>query len=491
MMTRSIFFLALLLSYSASAWAQSSQPNIILMMSDDQGWGDTGYNGHPYLKTPHLDEMAKKGVTFTRFYSANAMCSPTRASVYLGRHPYRTGITFAMKGKLEPEEITLTSVLKKEGYTTGHFGKWHMGTLSKKKPDQRRWGAFEEDPERYYCPPWERDVDVSFVTESKVPTWDPMVDPGPVTPAESKGASPSSGNIEDPGLNPGESGEDTTGQYYGNEYFTGPDEIETENLDGDDSRVIMDRVIPFIEQAVQKSQPFLAVVWFHTPHSPVVGGPDHKAMYADRPEHEQHYYASLTAMDEQIGRLRAKLKTLEVSDNTMLWFCSDNGPARQGSPRHVGRTNGLSGFKLSIQEGGIRVPGLLVWPGKYPNHQTITTPCVTTDYFPTILAALNIPLPDDRPYDGINLWPLIDNPTWTRSKPIGFIHNGKVWMDYKYKIISKNDDAFRLYDIIADSAETTNLAKKLPKVYEHMIAKFESWHSGVIADLERVENIAD
>ena len=121
----------------------------------------------------------------------------------------------------------------------------------------------------------------------------------------------------------------------------------------------------------------------------------------------------------------------------------------------------------------------------------MTTACVTTDYFPTILAALNIPLPNDRPYDGVNLWPLIDNPTWTRRKPIGFLHNGKAWMDYKYKIISKNQEAFRLYDIIADPAETNNLAKKLPEVYERMIAEFKPWHAGVMADLERVENRAD
>jgi len=132
------------------------KPNIILCMADDQGWGDVGYNGHPVLKTPHLDQMSREGVTFNRFYSAAAMCSPTRGSVYTGRNPYRYGITFAMKGMLEPTEIPITSALKKAGYTTGHFGKWHLGTLSREKGDQNRWGAFSEAPERYYCPPCSR-----------------------------------------------------------------------------------------------------------------------------------------------------------------------------------------------------------------------------------------------------------------------------------------------------------------------------------------------
>ncbi|MGB0745246.1 MAG: sulfatase-like hydrolase/transferase, partial [Opitutales bacterium] len=312
------------LTLMASAASSAERPNIILIMTDDQGWGDVGYNGHPHLKTPHLDQMSEEGVTFTRFYSAAAMCSPTRASCYTGRHPYRMGITFAMKGMLEPTEIPITTVLKEAGYTTGHFGKWHMGTLSKKMGDQTRWGAFAKNPERYFCPPWERDVDVSFVTESKVPTWDPLLRP------PRKNAKTETVHEEKP---------------FGNDYFVGPGETVTENMRGDDSRVIMDRALPFIEGAVKAEQPFLAVIWFHTPHSPVVGGPDYLKMYAEHPVDTQHYYACLTAMDEQVGRLRKSLQQLGVEKNTMVWFCSDNGPARQGSPRHVGSNGGLSGYK--------------------------------------------------------------------------------------------------------------------------------------------------
>ena len=447
----------------------SKRPNIILCMTDDQGWGDTGYNGHPILKTPSLDQMAQEGVTFTRFYSAAAMCSPTRGSVYTGRNPYRYGITFAMKGRLEDREITLTQVLKQNGYTTGHFGKWHLGTLSRKSGDQKRWGAFQERPERYFCPPWLRHVDRCFVTESKVPTWNPLLDPGRIK----KKSAPSTPASTKP---------------YGNDYFTGPGKVETENTTGDDSRVLMDRALPFIRSAVKKEQPFLAVIWFHTPHSPVVGGPQYLARYEEQPEHARHYYACLTAMDDQMGRLRRELRKMKVSSNTMLWFCSDNGPARQGSPRHVGSTGGLSGFKLSLREGGIRVPGLLVWPDQITKPKTISAPCVTSDYFPTILDYLGIPLPSDRTYDGISLRPLLSGKRNSRKRAIGFLNkNGgeTAWMEDQYKLVTSGKKT-ALFDIPADPGEQRDLSNALPDQVARLQAASSTWRRGVLTELESV-----
>ncbi|MCZ6674215.1 MAG: sulfatase-like hydrolase/transferase [Verrucomicrobia bacterium] len=470
----SLSFLALLIgTIDLLAQTNSSRPNIILMMADDLGWGDTGYNGHPYLNTPNLDRMSAEGVTFTRFYSAAAMCSPTRGSCYTGRNPYRFGITYAMKGRLEATEIPISTVVKKAGYTTGHFGKWHLGTLSREKGDQSRWGFFEEDPVRYYCPPWERDVDVCFVTESKVPTWDPLIHPGPITDKEKADIKV----IE------------AKGTEYGNDYFVGEGQQETENTNGDDSRVIMDRALPFIQNAVRKDTPFFAVIWFHTPHSPVVGGVKYRAMYKNHPEDTQHYYACVTAMDEQVGRLRAELTKLGVADNTMLWFCSDNGPARQGSPRHVGSPGHLSGFKLSIQEGGIRVPGLMVWPDKVKKPLTVSDPCVTSDYFPTILSSLGIPLPDDRVYDGVSLWPFIEGTASERTKPIGFLNKDakeSVWMRARYKLIS-TPQGDQLYDIIKDSAEKKDLTEDLPAITQTMKTELTRWKDSVLAELKAIQ----
>ena len=458
--------LSLITIFSQAALG-ADRPNIILCMTDDQGWGDVGYNGHSYLKTPHLDRMHAEGVTFTRFYAGAAMCSPTRGSCYTGRNPYRYGITFAMKGMLEPSEVPITSVMKKQGYTTGHFGKWHLGTLSKEPGDQKRWGTFAKDPVRYYCPPWERDVDVSFVTESKVPTWDPLIDPGPIKKGDSR----------------------SSGKPYGNDYFTGPEQKVTENTKGDDSRVIMDRALPFIRNAVKKEKPFFTVIWFHTPHSPVVGGPKYREMYQDRTKHEQHYYGCLTAMDEQIGRLRAELKSMGAADNTMLWFCSDNGPARQGSPRHVGTAKNLKGYQLSINEGGIRVPGLMVWPEKIKEPKIVVAPCFTSDYFPTILDALGLDLPAGRTYDGVSLLPFVTGKKTEREKPLGFLNkDGKeaAWMEHRYKLIEGKKTP-QLFDIIADPGESKNLAGKKPEVMQRLQLGLKAWKSEVMADLKATE----
>jgi arylsulfatase A-like enzyme len=204
-------------------------PNIILTMCDDLGYGDVGFHGNQVIKTPHLDGMAERGVRFERFYAGAPVCSPTRGTCLTGRHYLRYGITHANEGSLRAEEINLAQVLSAAGYATGHFGKWHLGALTRTEEDGNRGGA---GPADYYAPPWERGFDVCFSTEAKVPTWDPMV-----TPAEGDGRW-------------GEPGMPWNSCYWGE---TGT--RVTENLEGDDSRVIMDRVIPFIRLVPCAAQP--------------------------------------------------------------------------------------------------------------------------------------------------------------------------------------------------------------------------------------------
>ena len=431
---------------------RKNRPNIVLCMTDDQGWGDTGYNGHPHLKTPSLDAMAREGVRFDRFYAAAPVCSPTRGTSITGRHHSRYGIDFAMDGHMRPEELTLYEALKNHGYTTGHFGKWHIGALTKEKGAQNRWGVWAKEPAKHYSPPWENGVDVCFVTESKVPTWDPMKIP--------------------------EHWRGKAGARFGNDYFVGPGKIATDNLEGDDSRVMMDRAIPFIRKAVKSNKPFLAVIWFHAPHSPVVAGPKQLELYKDRPEHEAHYYGCLTAMDHQVGRLRKTLADLGVAENTMLWFCSDNGPARQGKKRHVGSNGGLRGYKLSLLEGGIRVPGLLVWPDRIKEPRRIAAPCCTSDYVPTIYAALGLDPPEQpEPVDGIDLWPVIEGKRKERGRPIAFeVRRHGAIVEDRYKAIGNlNKDKWRLYDIVADPREEHNLADEKPRALEAMKAFYRQW----------------
>ena len=364
-------------------------PNIILCMADDLGWADPGFNGNKIIKTPNLDAMAEAGLRFTRFYSAAPVCSPTRGSCLTGRHPYRYGITFANVGHMPKEEITLAEVLKTQGYTTGHFGKWHLGTLTKTEKDSNRGGPRGA---KHYSPPWENGFDVCFSTEAKVPTWDPMKKP-------------------------------ESNENYGTYYWKEDGTKAKENLEGDDSRIIMDRVIPFVRNAAQQKKPFLTVVWFHTPHLPVIAGAKYRKMYSHYSEDEQHYYGCVTAMDEQMGRLRNQLRELGIADNTMVWFCSDNGP--EGKDGKRGRTRGsagsLRGRKRSLFEGGVRVPALLEWPARVKGGKVTDIPCCTSDYFPTVLDVLNIKIKGlPKPIDGVSLLPLIEGKMKKRPAPIAF-----------------------------------------------------------------------
>ena len=415
-------------------------------MCDDLGYGDVGFNGNPLIKTPHLDAMAQRGAVFERFYAGAPVCSPTRGTCLTGRHYLRYGITHANEGCLPTQEINLAHVLKQFGYATGHFGKWHLGTLSTTEPDGNRGGATSQ---AYYAPPWERGFDVCFSTEAKVPTWDPMV-----TPAE------------------GNDRWGTPGTPWGTYYWDETGTKVTENLAGDDSRVIMDRVIPFIRAAVQNGQPFFAVVWFHAPHTPVVAGPEYRAMYSDFSEDEQHYFGCVTAMDEQIGRLNQELATLGVRKNTMHWFCSDNGPEGQDglTGRDRGSTAGLRGRKRSLFNGGIAVPALLEWPEYTQPGQVVKMPCSTLDYFPTITETVGFAMPDDRPIDGISLMPLLQSKMIARPQPIPyrFLESREAMfgsptiamIDNRYKYLTnfsgdRTEDL--CFDLLEDPYETNNV----------------------------------
>jgi arylsulfatase len=429
-----------------SSTKNAGKPNVILCMADDMGWGDPGFNGNPIIKTPDLDAMARAGMRFTRFYSGAPVCSPTRGSCLTGRHPYRYGIFFANVGHLPKQEITIAEALKTQGYTTGHFGKWHLGTLTKTIRDSNRGGPRGA---KNYSPPWENGFDVCFSTEAKVPTWDPMKKPG-------------------------------TNKPYGTYYWKQDGTRATENLEGDDSRIIMDRVVPFIRSAVTKAEPFLAVVWFHTPHLPVVAGPKYKKMYSAYSEDEQNYYGCITAMDEQVGRLRRELRTLGIANNTILWFCSDNGP--EGKDGKHGRTRGSAGpfrgRKRSLFEGGVRVPGLLEWPARVKAGRVTDVACSTLDYFPTTLDVLGFRMKGQpEPIDGISLVPLINGTMTERPVPIGFESAKQVSLtDNRYKIYSGDlGKTYMLFDLIKDPGETHDLAAEKPQIVESMKATLTRW----------------
>ncbi|WP_339732315.1 sulfatase-like hydrolase/transferase [uncultured Gimesia sp.] len=450
-----VCLLGCLFSFDAHA---AEKPNVILIMCDDLGWGDTGFNGNKIIRTPHLDAMARAGMNLKRFYAGAPVCSPTRGSCLTGRNPFRYGIVHANTGHMKPQEQTLAESLKTVGYRTGHFGKWHLGTLTKTTRDSNRGGPKNSD---HFSPPWQNGFEVCFSTEAKVPTWDPMRKPK--GKASGKGWAALT--------------EESPSQPYGTHYWNAVGEIVNDNLRGDDSRVIMDRAVPFIKQSVQEKQPFFCVIWFHTPHLPVVAGPDYRKLYAKYDLNHANYFGCITAMDEQVGRLRAQLKSLAVAKNTMLWFCSDNGP--EGKASAPGSAGPFRGRKRDLTEGGIRVPALLEWPGNIQPGTETRFPMVTSDYLPTILAAAGLMIPEDRPLDGINLLPVLEQNLQERRQPIGFqFQNNAAWMTQQYKLLrtrKRGNDQYQLFDLLADPGETTDVSETHPELVKQYQTELERW----------------
>ncbi|MEM7477612.1 MAG: sulfatase-like hydrolase/transferase [Planctomycetota bacterium] len=458
MSLRSIFFFVTLLCLSGTTHCfvhGQERPNIVLVMCDDLGWGDVGFNGGTTIKTPHLDEMAKHSLQFNRFYAQAPVCSPTRGSCLTGRHPYRYGIPTANSGHMKKEELTLAELLKKLGYATGHFGKWHLGTLTTTVQDANRGGPRNK---KNYSPPQDNGFDVCFSTESKVPTFDPMIKP--------KGAK--AGGHWDAITDKSQA--ETYGTYYWNEQG----EQVQDNLEGDDSKLIMDRASRFIEAAAAADRPFFVVVWFHTPHLPVVADAEHRAMYPDAESVlAANYYGCVTAMDEQIGRLRETLKKVEAHQNTLVTFCSDNGP--EGKDTAPGSAAHFRGRKRSLYEGGVRVPGLIEWPAKIEPGVT-DFPAVTSDYLPTILDHVGAVIDDDRPIDGISLKSVFLGQQMERARPIGFQSaKQQALSGDRYKIYRDGKAKWELYDLLKDPSESKDIAGQHPEVVARMGSYFESW----------------
>ena len=462
--------ISLILGQSVIA-AQTNRPNIILIMCDDLGWGDTGFNGNADIQTPYLDQLAQQGIVFDRFYSAGSVCSPTRASVLTGRHPSRMGIYHANVGHLKAQELTLPELLKEEGYTTGHFGKWHLGTLTTMLQEANR--AHPRDFSHFSVPSM-NGYDYYLATESKTPTYDPMIAPTTFDTINGESLRYGWAAIEGP--------EDKRAiRSYNTFYWKGPEEMELSNVDGDDSRIIMDRVIPFIRRAKAAQQPFFSTIWFHTPHLPVVTSSKYRDLYSNRSHREQLLYGSITAMDEQIGRLWENLQAMGIADNTILWFCSDNGP----EVKTPGSSGPFRGRKRDLYEGGIRVPAFCVWPNGLEGGKRINAPLYTSDYLPTLLAILNKEYPMDRPLDGINAWPLVTGKIALRDQAMGFLfRQSQSWVTDNYKLISHDaGKTFELYDLINDRQEQKDLALSAPEIAKSLQGDLKRWiHSVQLSD---------
>jgi arylsulfatase A-like enzyme len=461
-------------------------------MGDDHGWDETGYNGHPHVQTPVLDEMAASGLRLDRFYAAHPSCSPTRGSVLTGRHPNRYG-TFTPNCSIRPEEISIAQILGKAGYVSGHFGKWHLGPVKAESPTNPGAMGFDE---------WL-----------------------------------SHDNFFE--LNP---------------YFSrngGP----PEQFRGESSEILIRETIRFIAKVKKSGQPFFAVVWFGSPHEPYSGLEEDLTLYEDLPESYrqqivkltsnktgqpterpldkvlQERYAEITAMDRSIGRLRQWLAQQGLRQNTLLWYCGDNGTPSDGIV-----TSPFRGQKGTIYEGGIRVPGIIEWPERISTPRVSNVNTVTSDMLPTICELLGLPLPD-RPLDGISLKSLIDGEMIKRPSPIyfwsynierelmqppyiepklqegttplvkmlggrftrnfrNFYHKEinehdykgpRVILDNSYKLVIEGKEGSEsereLFDLHTDPAEKINLVETRPEVAADLEWQLNDWQQSVLKSL--------
>jgi arylsulfatase A-like enzyme len=254
-----------LLLFMAAISLADERPNIVIIMADDHGYGDTGYTRHPFVKTPHLDAMAKTGVVFNRFYASAPVCSPTRASFMTGRHPFRTNVP-NHGHYMRPEEKTIAEALKSSGYVTGHFGKWHIGSVQPDSPTNPGGAGFDE---------WLSGL--NFFDN-------------------------------DPYLS-------RNGKY--------------EHLKGAGTVISMEATIDFLKRHRDGDQPMFAVTWLPSPHDPhreiPGGGAEAKQLYKDQQTSKPGYFREITLIDQQVGRLQVALRDLGIEKNTLFIYCSDNG----------------------------------------------------------------------------------------------------------------------------------------------------------------------
>ena len=483
--------LLLVMGFAASVTADD-RPNIILLMGDDHGWDETGYNGHPHLVTPVLDQMAASGLRLNRFFSGHPSCSPTRVSVLTGRHPNRCG-TFAPNFSIRPEEISVATIFRQAGYATGHFGKWHLGPVKADSPTNPGRMGFD--------------------------TWLSHDNFFELNPVLSRNGGP------------------------------------PEKIAGESSEILVSETVGFIKKAIAAQKPFFAVVWFGSPHEPYSGLEKDLALYkgvakaytnktvrltsnktgkpTTRPLGEvlQERYAEITAMDRSIGQLRDWLGDESLRKNTVLWYCGDNGTPAGGIV-----TSPFRGRKGTMYDGGIRVPGVIEWPAKISSPRVSDVNSVTSDILPTLCEIIGRPLPN-RPLDGISLKPLIEGKMIQRTEPIGFwsfntgnARGGKpyiapklqqgttpmvkmlggrytrrfvnfhhpqireqdfggvrVLLGNRYKLIVKSrkgkPDARELYDVRKDPAEKQNLAKSESQVAQGMQERLRAWQQSVLESL--------
>ncbi len=428
-----------LIAVSTTVSAAESRPNVVVFLTDDLGWGDLGCYGHPLIKTPHLDRFAQQGLRLTQCYSASAVCSPSRSAILTGRTPYRNGVfTWIPEGReihLRRSEITFAKLLHDQGYATCHTGKWHLN-------------GYFNDPR--HPQPNDHGYDWWLATQNN--------------------AAPSH---KDP-VN-----------FVRNGKAIG-------KLTGFSAQLVVDEGIQWLKQQRKPDQPFLLSVWTHEPHLPIESDPKFQELYRDLPNADQRqHHGNISQLDDAFGRLMSTLEELKLTENTLVVFTADNGPEGDGSQgRNRGSTGGLRGRKRDVYEGGIRVPGIIRWPGKIKPHTTSDTPVIGSDLFVTVCEAAKIPLPKDRVIDGGSLLPLFAGQhEVTRARPmywrcpIAIQWPKTALRSGDWKIVANEPlTRFELYHLGKDPHEEDNLADREPEKFAEMRESLKKLNAEIEAE---------
>lgn len=436
---------------------QDSRPNILVFITDDQGYGDLSCMGTTDFRTPNLDRLAADGVRFTSWYSNSPVCSPSRASLLTGRYPGNAGVRSILAGHrtatgLPSVTPTLADVLKKEGYQTAMFGKWHLGLAEGSRPADQgfdTWFGFMAGCVDYF---------------SHIFYWG-MNRGGP-------------GN--DPTHDLWEDGEESWA--YNGEYFT---ELMTR------------KAVEYIREAAQKDAPFFTYVAYNAPHYPMHAPKTYMDRFPDLPWDRQIMAAMLSAVDDGVGAIMNELERQGVRENTLVVFMSDNGPSRETrnwldgtqDPYYGGTAGKLKGHKFSLYEGGIRVPGIVAWPKEIEGGQVVDDPAAAMDVLPTVLQAAG-GNPDDYELDGVNLLPWLAEGATAPERTLFWEQNQQIAVRRgPWKLVlngvlvegAEPEDDIHLANLHEDMGERENLIDVYPELTAELKAEAEAWRDGIDA----------
>ena len=419
----SLLFLATVFSL-ASAMAED-RPNIVLFLADDMGYGELGCYGNPDAITPNLDRFAGEGLRLTDCHAASSVCSPARSSLLTGRTPFRNGVfTWIPSGSpihLRTSERALPKLLKQAGYDTCHVGKWHLNGLfnSQEQPQPSDhgyawWLATQNNAAPSHAFP------NNFVRNGKAV-----------------------GKVND---------------------YSAP--------------FIAQEAVSWLETKRDPTKPFFLAVWTHEPHYPIASAERYQKLHAGIEDiQERTYRANITQLDDAFGTVMKTLDNLGVSDSTLVFFTSDNGPEGAGD-RGPGRglAGTLRGRKRSMYEGGHRVPGIVRWPDHIEPGSESDLPIIGSDFFPTALAAAGVDLPE-KTLDGVNLLPAIEGNPVERPNPLYWRWGGSVaYREGPWKIVV--DESFEkpeLYNLDSDVAETVNWVADEPERLAGMMQRLREY----------------